>query len=574
MTQLAAEIELATGRTIRFGPDEADVGRVPTSISLSTELPGGFGPADIVLPRPDRFDPIEAQLWAATRIYEAESNRTLYEGRIVGTPAVGADAITLECEGFAKSLEDDKTARFLGVDRDLSAWESASTQRQLNLAATPDQGNSTVDADDTTGAPALMLSLESPWVANARSEAWYDAQGERIGFIDYAWKNSGLNPADPAYFYHVFASTDDVATSSDATADLHAAGPGSGTLTATGGDKRFGLVMFGYASAVAAAVNFTAVAWTLLGVIGTHGLPLQGSVAAPNTGRGLLVSDMLAYLVRRFAPSLNVSTGTGGSIEPTSFAVPHMVFKEATTAKAMVESMVLLGGNTNQPLDWGVYEDREFFAKSPGTYGTVWRARLDQASESTDLGPDASTRINGVLVTYDDGTGSQHSVGPTGSGAETTNDLLLDTDPDNPANIRGERHWETFDAGITSAAGALLIGQLILYERNQNPWRGDVVVRDTIRDSAGNVHPVAAVRAGDRIVVEDDTDTSERRIVGTDYDNGECRISVGNPPNRLDSLLANLADDAYNPVAPRSTGTAQSSRPHQLGSPSGDGGGW
>lgn len=541
---LAVEVELADGGRMRYGPDEADVGDVPTDISCDSELPGGFGPANITLPRPDRFDPLQAKLWAATRIYEAETNRTFHEGRIVGTPAAGASQISLEVEGFSKALDDDRTARLLGLDIDKGNWEQTSVERQIANAATLAFKGTESIPDDTTGQPALSCLFDPGEGSTSRivvSEAVYDAgAGNRIGYVDYAWKISGINSADANWSWVVYAAVSDLISGTpNATGNLRAAGPGAGTLTTSGGDKRFASVIAYYNANTVHAIK-AIVAWTLLGVVGTHGIPLQGSVAAPATGRGLLVSDVCAHLLGRFAPSLSYSTGVGGSIAPTSFAVPHLVFREDTTATEMIEALVMLGGTTNQPLDWGVYDNREFFLKSPGAYGRVWRMRLDEGGEEDDSGPDASRRLNGIKVVYDDGTGSDHSVGPPGSGSDTETTALLDTDPSNPTNTRGERHWESFSAGVTSAAGALLIGQLILAERNRTDWRGEVTVRGDVLDSTGNSHPVAAIRAGDRVVNEDSNDTTERRIIGTSYDNAARanRVSIGQPGDRLDVILA------------------------------------
>jgi hypothetical protein len=246
---------------------------------------------------------------------------------------------------------------------------------------------------------------------------------------------------------------------------------------------------------------------------------------------------MVRYVVEEWAPLLDI-----GEIEPTTFVVPHMVFGEPTTAMDMIESMAVFGGDHSLPLDWAVWEKRSFHMFSPGQRGTTWRTRYDEGAEASSSGPDAQQMLNGAYVTYDDGTGTQRSVGPPGSGADFETASLIDISDSNPVNRDGAKHWQVINAGITSQAGAVLIGQLVLADRNNMEWRGEVRVVDQVRDEAGNWHPVGLVRAADYIVIEDDPDTRPRRIVNTKY-NSPTRtnsLSVGARPDRLDTLLARI----------------------------------
>lgn len=548
---LALSVALVDGRVIPFGPEESDVSRIAENTTFETEMPGGHGPADVVVPRPNNFDPLDVNLFASTRIYDARNNRTFHIGRIVGTPQADASNITLTIEGWSKHLEDDNTARQIFYDRDYTAWGGPSTQRQINLGARQIAGSSS-QWDYTTGIPVLNLALSGGWAtASAIAEAWYFGNGIPLGLLDYAWKRNNLSGTDANITATFALSDDDVASSTDSgSLNPIGAGPGSGTVTATTTTRKWVSITV-LANETAATGSMTlgedySLFVTFPGVVGNHNLTLQGTLAAPNTGRGLLASDCLAYIIGRWAPLLTYSTGSQGSIEPTSFVVPHLVYKDDTTARTMLDGLTVLGGNTNYPMDWGVYEGPdgkpEFFYKTPGNYGKSWRARRDQATESDDDGPDASERLNGVKVTYDDGTGTKHSVGPPGSGADTEDTRLQDTDPTNPANNDGARHWTVYDAGITSQAGAILIGQLVLANANRQQWRGAVNLKHTVFDDSGNEYPVARVRAGDSIVVEDDADTRPRRVVNTSYDGATDSVacSIGAPPNKLDVLLSRL----------------------------------
>lgn len=537
----AVTLDLHHGEPLRFGPDERDAGDVPRSVSFDTEIPGGYSKGDIVLPRPDTIRAEDGKLLAFGRTYEAETNRTFHEGRITGIN-IGASDITLELEGFVRHLADNQTAREIFYDRDFSRWAGPSLRRQLALYGV---GRVPQDAsvawDTALGASALQASLQSPWDggdAIPRVEGWYDSESLDLAALDYAWaKSDSVDDTDTNYVWSAGGSDDDTGTNREATANLSAAGPGSGTLSFDT-VKRFLDVAFTFGAANGANGKRYDINWTLLAAIGAHGLPLQGDVATPADGRGLLVSDMVAYIVATWAPLLRFTTGVNGSIETTGYPVPQCAFTDDTTAQAMIEALLVFGGAAQLPLDYGVYDNREFFCKSPGSYGRVWEARRDQAAASDDEGPDGTALVNGVKVTYDDGSGKVRSIGPPGSRSDTETVDLVDASPLNPANRDGAAHWITYDAGILNDAGAVLIGQLKLYDARTQPWRGSVSIPSSVRTIDGQRFPAAMVRGGDQVVVTDDPDTRPRRVVNTTYDGMGVVASCGQRPDHLDVLLA------------------------------------
>jgi hypothetical protein len=535
----AVTLDLHEGEPIRFGPDERDPRDVLLEVEADTALPGGFDPGRYVLPRPQRMRAEDGRLLAFGRLYDADTNRTIHEGQITGVNI--SEQITLELQGFSKLLDADSTAREIFYDRDLSHWSGPSLRRQAQLLASLTPGDAAVAWDTALGASALQCELQSPWDAGSalpRIEGWYDALGIDLEALDYAWEKSAtIDDTDTHYSWAAGGSDDDIATNRAATSNLRAAGPGSGTLTFSD-VKRFLDVQLSYNAANGANGNKYDIDWTLLAAIGAHGLPIQGSVATPATGRGIFASDILAYVVATWAPLLNFTTGLNGSIEPTGFIVPQSAFMEETTARAMVESLLTYGGSARLPLDYGVYDDREFFCKSPGTYGRTWEGRREWAALSDDEGPDSTKLLNGTKVIYDDGSGKKRSVGPPGSRSDIETTDLVDTSPNNPANRDGQRYWSVYDAGITSDEGALLTGQLLLYDARQQPWRGSVTLPGEIRTIDGRRYPSGMARSGDRIVITDDTDNSERRVVNTTYDGSNVVASCGQPPDHLDVLLA------------------------------------
>jgi len=538
-----SEVAVTAAQQLRFSPDESDVGKVLTGgTEWGSEMPGGFSAATLHVSRPEFFDPSD-YLYASVVIMEYESARTLHEGRVVGISDNSTSEVAFEIEGHGKSLEDNKGARVIFYDRDFANWQGASVAYKIN-----DIGNNWVEEDasvvpdPTSGESALECSHEGNWIATQRPDAIgvYDAQGLDIRVIDYAWKRASTT-SSASWWWGVGAAADaNLTTSLTETSNLNAAGPGSGSLTIAAG-RKFALaeLYWNAATAQTGADNTQyAVWWTLLAVVGDHGLTLRGSVSVPDNGRGLYASDMIGWTVGQFATKLNL-----GDIEVTSsFIVPHASYRDRTTALDIIEGLCVYGGNSLYPLDWWVEEGRTFRLASPENHGTTWRIKLEDGATQENQGLDVQRLLNGVIVTYDDGSGVIKSVGPPGSDADSIDSNLIDTSDTNPANRDGQKHWEVWDAGIQTQAGAILVGKLVLAERNRQTWRGSIVVPDGVRDASNNWEPVTMVRAGDSLIVEDDPgdDWRPRRIVSADYDHDSDQVtcSIGALPDRFESFMA------------------------------------
>jgi hypothetical protein len=553
MTTRAFELRYKNGDVWRFGPDERDPGDVPSSISHGTQLPGGYGPGFVTLPRPPAMEADDAKLFAEGITYEAETGRPFHEGRVTGIPQVGPSQVEIQLEGWSNATNDNKaSARMIFYDKDLGAWQGMSVQDKFNLLIAgffKNLGDASVVPDSSTGEPALECGVDNPWTDLPVVEGWYDSEGIGIQSLDYAWKiGDTIFPTDSTWQWLAGLSTDDFNSSSDDTGNLRAAGPGYGTLNATALRKyafvRLINTLGGGPFTGSVDGRHYSLMWTLLGIVGPHTVPIQGSVAAPNQGRGVLVSDVLAYIIGRWCPALNYTTGPYGSIEPTSYVVPHLKFTDAGAPSAMIDPITLFGGNSFLPLDWGCYDNREFFAKTPGNYGSVWYLRSDQGSEPTSAGADAQGRLNGVQVAYDeDGSGTKRTVGPPGSGADTETSVLADASFENPANHDGQPHWDSIDVGITDLGGALILGQATLLNANRKTWRGTVSAKHEVQDAAGNWHPVDAIKAGDRAILSGG-DGSELPIESTSWDgpSRSSEVTVGAAPDRIPTLLARLSE--------------------------------
>jgi hypothetical protein len=543
---LGCTIEAPDG-DVRCSPQEAD--ELDALIGGITRTDThGFGATELVLPRPEgddgyyAADRIKRWQYAPVRVWD-EANRTVYEGRIV-KPQAGATEITLECEGLSKHAEDDETAREIVQDLDLNEWDRASAAERIYQIQTG--GRKVLDpaVSTDTGSPRLELLIEDNWTgASPICDALYNARSVPLGSIYYSFR---FESGDSGFVAILEVRNQDASSggSADSTSDLITAGAvqaATGTLDATAADRTFASIRFYYASAGAGAAGSQYLAtFPILAVRGRHGLTPRGTPSATNPG-GFFVSDITPYLARKYAPLWNITTR---SIEPTSFVVPHWVRKEDTTLAEMLDSLMLFGGNTFLPLDWAIWENAELLIASPDNHGRVWRIRLDEAAEQEDAGDDATTRVNGVKMTYTDGAGTEHSVGPPGSRSEVETTALLDTSPTNPVNrAKGaDRKWRKASMGITYLEGATLMARVVMADANRQRWSGDMRLKGTVREQgAGSAEePVYMVRTFDRGVIEDDPDTSERRITATAYDirSRVNTVTVGTPPEHFPTLAA------------------------------------
>ena len=535
---IAASLFLTDGRVIRFGADEIEAENVPSDISFDTSNPGGFGSASVTLPRPENLYADDGKLFSHMVLY-GPGNQVFYEGFVNGVPQVGNDSIQLNLSGWVSALDKHETFRQIFVDRDLGRWGDASRARRISLLATFNSvlGAST-ETDTATSLPALTFTTPATEV-NPYAEAWYDAgAGSEVESVYYDITSLSLY----TYGGEMFTATADDATGAAALlADVLTGTDSSASGTATAATPaRYALIRF-YLSGGTVGSKDQSMTVRRLAVFGNHGLTKRGT--APD--QGYYASDVVGYAIQQ-CPSITYSSD---SIETTSFVIPHLTFTDDTSLRSVIEQVTALGGNANVANDWGVYEGREFYWRSPGSYGRTWYVRRDQVATSSSDGPDADRRCAGVKVNYTDAAGTSLSVGPPGSNSDYETTALLDTDTDNPAyRIPGAFKSETIgiapvENGYSYSRLALNAGIMILNERNRLDWRGSVEIQGEAEDENGNTFPAALIRAGDRIVVSDSGDTTERTIVSTSYDHGTetCRADIGARPDSLEALLGQLA---------------------------------
>ena len=529
----------------RWGPDEPDAENVPSAITFSSTMPGGFEQASLTLPRKPDVDYPDLTEFSKVTILGA-GGQVAWQGRLETTPRTSGDqlAISPGVTGYQAALADNNMAREIYIDCDLTRWQGPSTQRQrLNPSAI---GQIATAPDATTGQPSLATSLSDAWSSTVGAEGWYDAQGLPLATIYYAWKiNPNITPTDPNWSWAAYASDDDVASAVDATAGLRAAGPGLGSLSATTTTRKFGLVQLGYAAAGGISGTDYTLYWTYLGVVSQHGLAIQGTLAATG-GIGVYASDVVAHAVGKYAPGLALTKAGVSTIEPTNFLIPQLVFTDATTAANIITAATAYGLE-----DWWVDEGPTFHLASRANHGKDWQARVGP-SGLQETGPTVDQIYNGAIVAYTDVSGITRTVGPPGSGANVEDARLFDSDPQNAATAAGlTRIAPPIQLGVSVAAAAVKVGQSFLIFQKQRSTAGQASLVGYVTDSTGVTWPAWMVRAGDRITFVDAHDPVPRRVVRSSYDDATRtnQIDLDSPPQGLAPMLARLSADQVQGLA-------------------------
>lgn len=528
---LSLQVTHADGSTTRWGPDEVEAKNIPGDLEFSTSMPGGFG--DIQSPLLRRIDtdyPDQNLLDNVTAL--GTGNEVAFDGRMAQFPRTHGDqfSVTAGGEGWVAHLRDDETFSMIFADRGLDGWRSMSRTRQLVLIATRTLSEWSSTADVTTALPALVANLQG---TTPHAESWYDAgPGNLISSIYYDATFSGNGGNYTAKINS--EAGDDADTGGSSTGNIAATGTASGTLAITTA-VRYALAQYALTSLAVSTGTTSLGALRYLTVFGNHALTKQGT--APN--QGFYGGDILAYTLAAVCPKLTYTTGSGGSIEQGTFVIPHLVFREATTAEDVVRQVT-----DYQAMEWGVYEDREFFWRTPDPDRVCWQARLADGAEPGFDGPAAQTLLNGVFVTYQDQAGVTHTVGPPGSNAEVTDSSLADPSSTNPATLSGIRKWQKLDLGVpTSSAGAITVGSVWLADKLSPQRRGSVSLTGMVSHPTKGPRPSWCVRAGDWLQITDSNNSAQRRIVETRYHHSTRTVdcTLDNVSASVASLMARFA---------------------------------
>jgi hypothetical protein len=522
----------------RWGADENAVGNIPKGLGFSTSDPGGFKDCSLSLARDIDKNWPDLRLLRALRIY-GMGGRTAWEGSLQEIPFHHADdtSIAPGATGHVSMLDYDPSFAEIYIDADLTKWGEPSTQRRTAML---EAGYSFAGVevhegfqDAGTAGPAILFAFNNYGTATDVGEAWYYGNGVPLSKVlyDYIIPKAGADMVNQGT--RLWTCENDLAAGA-------AGGTVHGAVANNGQEWGGGTALTKYF--LAQSYYLGGLTGISLGdtygianpkVVGRHGLPLPG--AWPNVG--VYGSDVIADIVSRCAPDLNFTTGSEGSIAPTTGIIPHLVFSEGVKG-----SDAILGTNAYYQRSWGVYDDKTFFWHQPTSYRKRWRIRRSKGHGVDLLGPQAEDAVNGVVVTFTDPAGVSRVVGPPGCPtAYATSETLVDNSLSNPVNAAGiARKWGELKLGfVTTTSKAIEVGAAWMVNKLlSSQARGSVVVSGLVEDDeTGTLHPAWAMRACDSVIVTDG-DNIERGIIETNYDHDTrtCTCNLDTTPHKFEAL--------------------------------------
>jgi len=532
--KLALAITGSTGAVHRWGADEAEAENVPMGLNFTTQIPGGFGTLNCSLNRRPDLSYSDLQMFAPVRLYGGGGWVTAFDGYLSSTPSDRSTSYTISPQvvGWSASMKDDNSFQMIYVDRDLTKWHSESASYKITLINGGYKPEGFSSAPDTAnGLPSLMLQISDTNAAGNRplALAEYDAgAGNLVGSIYRSWTATVADGSAGGWNFETRSN----ATDSGATGEeIHMAGASGAALWTPGVARRY--IQFLYWAQNFEAGGLTGSGKTYIGraenvaVYGPHGLTRQGTEPGGFHGH-----QIIEDIIKRAAPKL-----TANGIWQDSFIIPQMAFATPTTADAAVAEV-----NTYYFFDSGVYENRNFFWRPPGT-GRQWNLRVKDGVTPTDQGNKIETAFNGVIVQYTDVAGVQQTVGPPGSGAPVTSTALQDLSSSNPCNAFGRKRWALLQmSSVTTSVGAVETGKIFLEVNNNRPTAGTATVTGWATDSNGNEWPSWMIRGGDTIVFTDASNPTPHYVLSTSYDHESLTLTAAldAPPNRLEWLLNRL----------------------------------
>lgn len=513
---------------------------VDDGLTFANADPGGYETATIPIPG----DLPEVLVGQDVRIECGLA--TVWEGRVSEVQRSLGVRTNIACEGHGAELKE-VAVPMIFVDRDMSAWQPSSVQRKINLVSV---GQTPIDAstapDATSGAPSLILGIQGDWATPPHAEAWYDAQGQRIGSLYYAWKiNPNVGAGDPNWSWITALSSDDIVSFNDSSGELRAAGPGTGTLTAdpsvrfSSAARHFAFVRFQYGAGPAGGAGTEYdLFFTCLAIFGDHGLTKRGSASATNA-QGFFAGDIATFVEQQ-----STTIARGIIIDQTGYVIPHLSYPLPVPLEQMLaDSAKFIGCH------WGVWESlnvvgdtrpRLDFRPYP-TAPTAWCSRRD--CSSVDLDEQLARLYDKVIVTYTD---------PQGRGRYTTAQFL------NPLLVAaGYRSGRAIviDGGVLTAArasdfGYLMLNLLLLQAR----VAGQATLNGLVRVPSGQV-PAFFLKSGlDRLRITDIptldafgsyTDVPIRRVETTVSGEGfSTAVEFGTGADLIETVQARLAENA------------------------------
>lgn len=526
---LSVEVETASGTRYQLA-DDLEPERRLRGVTFSSEIGDGFKTAGGNLPRRFDIDYPDLNL-VDTWSFVGRDGTVAWEGRASSFPRSLTDrsTISVNLTGWMSHATDQKF-REIYVDRDLNAWQGPSLGRQaatMTANYIPTAGTVVQDVADATS--GVVTAWEGNWASPylPLSDAWYDAgTGLTIGRIDYSWKvqPGGLDYTNAQFNWIAGVSIDDKATATQTTANLRAAGPSASSFVPTV-RYRYGLLQLLYGTTGAGiAGGHYGLAWYNLAVYGAHGLTLY--TGDPGQPPGVLASDVIRDIARRFAPKLDTS-----GVQNTTYPIQHLVFKDRTTPYDAFAQV-----NKYHLFNLAVWENKRLEFKRYDLDDYDWQIRAGENGATFDAqGQSTDNVYDSVVVGYTDlNTQTKNYLTPDVYTQLQATDLL------NPWRMQGiDKPLELELSAPTTITQAVAIGRIALAEANRPKAPGTITAKAYIKDRAGIEQPVWRVRAGDTIAITNHQNDSPRLIHSASYDHDShtVTIAVDAPPAVLDGVV-------------------------------------
>jgi hypothetical protein len=523
--ELDVELETRDGTLFRFDATSIKASNRPMGLSFNTQRGEGYGPGGFSVVRKAMRDYEDLNLLDKVR-FIGKNGEVAYAGRVhdlarTNDPQQQISVTTVGPMAMAKFRRFSE----IYIDSDLTRWGEASAQRRADLvlagyslAASVGVGAKSVDDAEQ----ALVMDFSNVQTAAGRNmlgHAVYSSGGPEIAAVLYQLSVLAGPTGNPTWIDRVSTALNALFTEGfKAGTDLNASN-GQGELLGESGSK-FAAVSSYFGDG--GGTQMTDLHAWLLKVIGTHGLPLQGTW--PDVG--LTVSDILAHIFTNFTPL----TWAGGS---TTYPVKHAAYRAAfpyDAAKTL---------NDLHLWELAVYGDEEVLFYPADLTKADWQIRTDDPGVRFNplQGDSIDGFGNGVEVTFTDFTGEQHTIYPD------ENEELRDLSESNPANLHGVDLWKPFDcAHPTTEADAVQQGRAYLADQNRPKSPGTISIKGGyIKDGAGHWQQGWKPNAGETIALTNHPNDAPRLITSTpkwNQDSKELTISVDNGFELLEAFIA------------------------------------
>lgn len=510
--ELTASIGGPSGRRWRYAPAARNAGDRPLDLSFTTEAGEGFGTGQLTLSRPYDQDSPDLSLLGDV-VIEGYDGQIAYEGRVQGTPRSltgQGPQIRMDLQGWMSHARQQPFVDLI-IDRDLSQWGPMDSRYKARAPGSYSQlvNDPVVDAD---GEAVTFTFEQFTGSYNESGMASYRASGPLIHCLaikqltrpnDPDWHTDGYIYADSQGLDHGVTATktnsDDVILAADGLTYAYLASSYFGSFTGTFAmTNRFLPVVFG---------------------------PIWAG-QSPNTEAVVALSDVLKYLLGRYAPKLDLSRMVNNG-----YPVKHAVWREPTTCHDAVREL-------NVYAQWalGVYENREVEYRPFDLSTYDWQVRAGQDGVEVETqGVTIEGAFNGVTVSWPDYAGGQNTLTPD----DTTE--LRDSNPAIAANQWGDRQWANLSLSrMTSQEGAITQARLYLADLNRPKFPSTITVPGHIKDSRGHWQPAWRVRANQTISIRNHPNDAPRLITSTSWQGNRLQITTDNALNRFEAITARL----------------------------------